>query len=287
MENQILLLQESCLQIYNETIAPELSEKDKKVLADIFMENPHNLYQYHQPIPIATWQEEGADVERLKYLTLKLCNGTNNVNKEIKNFLLQNNYIKENNGKLELTDKLTFQTPNNNNIGGCTKQDTNGNTLIIINGEFMKRSNSSLAIALGHEICHCMINKKLGQCGTSSEVEALCDIIGLSAAKGAGYDISHIPTQNNIDYNKQKQMEQLQPYKKYLESQGINIEKKVQETLDFYQPQKLNRIAEIINQKIPLSENKIERKLYQLKQKISKPQKQNLTNLFKARQHEI
>lgn len=248
-------IKDTCSQIYQNGIAQDLPALERTKSLVLIMQNPHKMYNIHQPLNEKNWADEPQASTRIKNILEKICNGTCSANRQIKDFLIKNNYIEETPQGLSLTSKLQIQTPDNHQPGGYTKQDSGGNTLIVINGAFAERSDSSVAVVLGHEITHCMINHKLKFCGTSSEIEALCDTVGMAAAKGAGYDISHITRQNNHDYDVETQARNLKPFETQLKALNIDIADKIQETLNFYQPEKLNKLAEIIDKKLIIPNN--------------------------------
>jgi hypothetical protein len=113
----------------------------------------------------------------------------------------------------------------------------------------MQKSDDYLAVLLGHEICHIMVNDKMPNTTTAPEVEALCDLVGLTAAKGAGYDVSEKVADNNQAYAPKALAE---TYKKYNSSiSEEEIEKQVNKVKEMYMPEKLNKIAEFVDKEIP------------------------------------
>jgi hypothetical protein len=179
----------------------------------------------------------------------KLCKGDFPANRQIKDFLINKGYATEHDGIVDPTAKLTLQAPDNSICGGCTKEDKNGNVLIRINQLEMQKSDDHVAVLIGHELCHLMINNKIPNAATSPEVEALCDLIGLTAAKGAGFDVSSKVSENNRAYDP-KILET--SYKTY--SPNISreeIEKALNNVTETYMPEKLNKIAEFVENKIP------------------------------------
>jgi len=112
---------------------------------------------------------------------------------------------------------------------------------------------------MGHEICHQMINDKLQRNGTSAEVEALCDIVGLVAAKGSGYDIRSKIAEDEKDFSRETQKQAFEQY--YFGQSTEFIDKKVDEHMKntintLYMPKKLKQIAEFIDKKIPITDDK-------------------------------
>lgn len=180
-----------------------------------------------------------------------MFNGKYPANREIKSFLLKHNHIKETGLEIEFQPSFILQAPNgDDSIGGYTESDKNGNILIVICPHSTQRSDSSLAVFLAHEICHQMVNQ--GLCDqlknnnespkhfTSAEVEALCDVVGLIAAKGSGYDI------------KKRNEERIKDYKQVIElsvARGENIDDIIDKLETLYMPIKLMKLAEFIDKK--------------------------------------
>lgn len=248
VENDVISI---CRDIYRQSIKGGLSEKDADYLEDVFLQTT-GVYKTHESQEITNLTNQGRNVEKLQNIIKKLCQGKHSANQEIKEFLLEKGYVTENNGQIEFSSSFILQTPDNNLPGGCTKSDKDGNVLIVINQQMAERSDSSLAVALGHEICHQMVNDKLKQNVTSAEVEAICDIVGLVAAKGAGYDIREKIKEDEKDFSRDVQK---QIYKRFYSKQSDEfIEQKVDEHMEnivntFYMPKKLKTIAEFIDDK--------------------------------------
>lgn len=255
MENDDEKLRKACRDIYHQSVEGLLSIDDTISLENTFMQTT-GVYKYHELGTISNPTNSGRNVKRLQNIIENLCNGEHPANKEIKKFMLENGYIKENNGKIEFMPSFILQTPDNGLFGGCTKLDKNGNVLIIINEQQAQREDSSLAVVLGHEICHQMINEKTQNNGTSAEVEALCDLVGLVAAKGAGYDVRNKIAEDEKDYSRDTQK---QIYEKFFSDRSPEeIEKMVDTHMEntvntFYMPKKLKRVAEFVDRKVPLS----------------------------------
>ena len=243
-----------CCDIYRKSIAGLLLKKDADYLETLFLQTTRK-YLTRESKEIKNLTNQGRNVERLQDIIRDLCQGKHPANQEIKEFLLKKRYIIENNGHIEFTPSFILQTPDNGFIGGCTKSDKNGNILIVMNQQMAERSDDSLAVALGHEICHQMIYDKLQQNVTSAEVEALCDIVGLVAAKGAGYDIRGKIAEDEKDFSRETQK---QVYEYFYSGQPAEfIEQKVDEHMEnivntFYIPKKLKQIAEFIDENIPV-----------------------------------
>ena len=243
-----------CCDIYRKSIGGLLSHEDACSLENLFMQTK-GARKYYSPQEIKDKTNQGRNVERLQNIIRNLCQGSHPANQEIKKFLLEKGYITQNNGHIEFTPSFILQTPDNNLPGAHTKSDKDGNILIVMNQQMAERSDDSLAVVLGHEICHQMINDKFQQNVTSAEVEALCDIVGLVAAKGAGYDIRGKIAEDEKDFSRETQK---QVYEYFYSGQPAEfIEQKVDEHMEnivntFYIPKKLKQIAEFIDENIPV-----------------------------------
>lgn len=252
---EIKNLRDVCRDVYHQNTAGLLSKEDSSFLENLFIQTS-GTYKFFAPQEFSNHNNSGKNVERLQSIIGNLCNGNNSANQQIRDFMLRKGYIHENNGQIEFSPAFTLQTPSNNLSGGYTKTDKDGNILIVINQHAAERSDNSLAITIGHEICHQMINDKLQKNATSAEVEALCDLVGLTAAKGAGYDISGKIAENERDYSRETQKK---AYLQYFPDQSIGvIEKMVDEHMEktvnsLYMPEKLKQITEFIDTKIPTS----------------------------------
>ena len=243
-----------CRDIYRQNIGGLLSQEDACYLENLFMQTK-GAPKYNSPQEIKDKRNQGRNVERLQNIIRDLCQGEHPANKQIKEFLLEKGYATENNGQIEFTSSFILQTPDNGLIGGHTKSDKDGNILIVINQQMAERSDNSLAVVLGHEICHQMIYDKLQKNATSSEVEALCDIVGLTAAKGAGYDIHEKIAEDEKDFSRETQKQAFEHV--YSDQPAEFIEQKVNEHMEnivngIYMPDKLKKIAEFIDEKIPV-----------------------------------
>lgn len=243
-----------CHDIYRQSVAELLSKEDENYLENLFMQTT-GKYPTYEPQDVINPINQGRNVERLQNIIRELCYGEYPANKQIKEFLLNKGYITENNGQIEFASSFILQTPDNGLTGGCTKSDKDGNVLIVINQQMVDRRDDSLAVALGHEICHQMINDKLQKIATSSEVEALCDIVGLVAAKGAGYNIREKIAEDEKDFSRETQKQAFGHF--YSDQPAEIIEQKVDEHMEnivntFYMPKKLKQIAEFIDEKIPV-----------------------------------
>ena len=242
-----------CRDIYRQSVAELLSNEDENYLENLFMQTT-GKYTTYKPQDFINPINQGRNVKRLQNIIRELCCGEYPANKQIKEFLLNKGYITENNGQIEFASSFILQTPDNGLIGAHTKSDKDGNVLIVINQQLAERSDDSLAVTLGHEICHQMINDKLQQNATSSEIEALCDIVGLVAAKGAGYGIRGKIAEDEKDFSRETQ-EQLFKLV-YPDLPEKIIKQKVDEHMkninELYMPEKLKQIAEFIDEKIPV-----------------------------------
>ena len=243
-----------CRDIYRQSIGGLLSKEDACYLENLFMQTK-GAPKYNSPQEIKDKRNQGRNVERLQNIIRDLCQGEHPANKQIKEFLLEKGYATENNGQIEFTSSFILQTPDNGLIGGHTKSDKDGNILIVINQQMTERSDDSLAVVLGHEICHQMINDKLQKNATSSEIEALCDIVGLIAAKGCGYDIHGKIAEDEKDFSRETQKQAFEHF--YSDQPAEFIEQKVNEHMEnivngIYMPDKLKKIAEFIDEKIPV-----------------------------------
>lgn len=243
-----------CHDIYQQSVAGLLSKEEEKYLEDAFMQTT-DKYPISKPQEITNPINQGRNIEKLQNIIRNLCQGEHPANKQIKEFLLNKGHITETHGQIEFTPSFILQTPDNGLPGGCTKSDKDGNILIIINQQMAERSDGSLAVVLGHEICHQMINDKLQQSVTSAEIEALCDIVGLVAAKGAGYDIREKIAEDEKDFSRETQKQTFEHF--YSGQPAEIIEQKIDEHMEnivntFYMPKKLKQIAEFIDEKIPV-----------------------------------
>jgi len=264
-----------CRDIYHSSIGGILSKEDTGSLENMFMQTTV-AYKGHEPQEISNQTNFGKNVERLQNIIRNLWKGKYPANQEIKSFLLEKGYITENNGQIEFSPSFILQTPDNGLTGGYTKSDKDGNILIVINQQLAQRSDSSLAVALGHEICHQMINDKLSKNETSAEIEALCDIVGLVASKGAGYDIRSKIAEDEKDFSRETQKKIYECY--YPDKSPEAIEKMVDEHMKnivdaFYMPKKLKQIAEFVDTKIPINngikqQNIISEKLRDVRAKL-------------------
>ena len=242
-----------CHDIYHKNIDGLLSKEDASSLENMFMQTT-GAYNYFEPQEISNPINQGRNVEKLQNIIRNLCKGKYPANQQIKEFLQEKGHIKENNGQIEFSPSFILQTPDNGLTGGHTKSDKDGNILIVINQQLAERSDNSLAVVMGHEICHQMINDKLQRNGTSAEVEALCDIVGLVAAKGSGYNIRNKIAEDEKDF-----------------SQVAGHMEKIINTL--YMPKKLKQIAEFIDDKIPITNNNrhkniVTEKLHSVREKL-------------------
>ena len=243
-----------CRDIYRQSVAELLSKEDENYLEDVFMQTT-GKYPTYETQDFINPINQGRNVERLQNIIRDLCQGEYPANKQIKEFLLNKGYITENNGQIEFASSFILQTPDNGLPGGYTKPDKDGNILIVINQQFAERSDDSLSVALGHEICHQMINDKLQKIASSSEIEALCDIVGLVAAKGAGYNIREKITEDEKDFSRETQKQAFEHF--YSDQSAEIIEQKVDEHMEnivngFFMPKKLKQIAEFIDENIPM-----------------------------------
>ena len=264
-----------CRYIYYSSIGGLLSKEDTSSLENMFMQTT-GAYSGHEPQEISNPTNQGRNVERLQNIIRNLCKGKYPANQEIKSFLLEKGYATENNGQIEFSPLFILQTPDNGLTGGHTKSDKDGNILIVINQQLAQRSDSSLAVALGHEICHQMINDKLSKNETSAEIEALCDIVGLVASKGAGYDIRSKIAEDEKDFSRETQKKVFEQY--YSGQPTEFIDKKVDEHMKntvntLYMPKKLKQIAELVDTKIPINngikqQNIISEKLRDVREKL-------------------
>lgn len=243
-----------CRDIYRQSVAELLSKEDENYLKGVFMQTT-GKYPTYEPQDFINPINQGRNVKRLQNIIRKLCYEEYPANKQIKEFLLNKGYITENNGQIEFASSFILQTPDNGLIGAYTKSDKDGNVLIVINQQLAERSDDSLAVVLGHEICHQMINDKLQQNATSSEVEALCDIVGLVAAKGAGYNIREKIAEDEKDFSRETQKQAFEHF--YSGQPAEIIDQKVDEHMkninELYMPEKLKHIAEFIDEKIPVA----------------------------------
>ena len=265
-------LRNACREVYRQSVDGLLSEEDKSVLEGLFMQSS-GKYKFFGLQEISDCGSSGRNVEKLQKIIGNLCRGGNSANRQIKDFMLEKGYVRENDGVIEFSSTFGLQTPDNGLPGGCTKSDKNGNVLIIINQQAAERSDDSLAVVLGHEICHQMINDKMQGNGTSAEVEALCDLVGLTAAKGAGYDISGRIAENEKDYSRETQKEVLLQYCREQPMEVIDkiVDEHMENIVDaFYMPEKLNKIAGFIDTKVPSCKSRVQTCLESVKNKLAK-----------------
>ena len=264
-----------CHDIYHKNIAGLLSEEDKSNLENMFMQTT-GVYNQYEPQTISNPTTYGKNVEKIQNVISTLCQGKHPANRQIKQFMLEKGYALEKDGRIELTPAFILQTPDNGSIGGYTKSDKEGNVLIVISQQQAERSDGSLAVVMGHEICHQMINDKLRKNTTSAEVEALCDLVGLVAAKGAGYDIRDKIAEDKKDYSRETQKEALMPHISERSPDDIEeiVDKHMSEKVNaLYMPEKLNKIAEFIDAKVPINndtkqQNAISEKLRIVREKL-------------------
>ena len=275
-------LKKACQKIYYQIVKGLLSKDDTILLENTFMQTT-GKYNYMEAGENLATISKGENVAKLQGIIENLCNGEYLANKEIKKFMLEKGYIKENDGKIEFLPSFILQTPKNNLPGACTKLDKNGNILIIVHEQQAKRSDGSLAVALGHEICHQMINKETQNNGTSAEVEALCDIVGLIAAKGAGYDIKNKILEDEKDYSRETQKKAIEYFCPNMSAKEIEakVDEHMEKTVNtFYMPEKLIKIAKFVDEKVPLSiKMKRKRKVKEIKKRII-AKKSQPTNLL-------
>lgn len=180
-------IRKACATVYAEGIEPVLKNKDAGLKEKIFVENGDYREQRAGSDVLKPQQNENS--RKMSYMLQKLCYGKNASNRYLKDFLLKQGYAKENDGRVDLTDKLQFSASQDSLPGSYTKYGKNG-IMIHLNGDAFAHGDEVLAVTLGHEITHIMVNEKMGKTGTSTETEALCDTMGIAAAKGADYDIS-------------------------------------------------------------------------------------------------
>jgi hypothetical protein len=236
-------IRQACRDIYHASVAGLMSEKDEKDLESLFMQTT-GKYKMHGPQSLEN-EELGNSDPRLKNIVNELCKGDFPANQQIKAFLLEKGYATENNGNIELTEKLTLQsakTPATNAKTGDT-----GKALIKIGSITLEKGDNYIYWTLGHELCHLMVNDKMPNATTAPEVEALCNIVGQVAAKGAGYDPL---TDKNKNPDFESQFRQHFPDASDEEiTQKVKRQKEIYSQM--YMPGKLLKIDKFIAEKIP------------------------------------
>ena len=258
-DNRNLFLRIICREIYRQCSNGLFSKSDSESLEDLFMQST-NVYRYYEPQKIDNPISLGKNIAKIQNIIKKLCNGKYSANQEIKNFLLRKGYIHEDEGDIKFSPSFILQTPNNNLSGGYTKMDDNGRLLIVVNQQSVEGSEDSLAIMLGHEICHQMINDRIKKNVTSSEVEALCDIVGMIAAKGSGYTVQQKIAEDERNYTKEEQRKMFQRHYPGYSSDDIEkmLDKHMKETIEtLYIPSKLKQIAQFVDANVPIIQNNI------------------------------
>ena len=259
-------LRSICRYIYHQCSSGLFSKSDSDTLEDLFMQTT-GAYRYYELQKIDNPVSSGENVEKIQNIIKKLCEGEYSANQEIKSFLLRKRYITEDNGDIKFSSSFILQTPSNNLLGGYTKMEDNGNLLIVINQQSVEGSEDSLAIMLGHEICHQIINERIKKNITSSEVEALCDIVGMIAAKGSGYTVQQKIAEDERNYSREEQKKMFSRYYPDCSSDDIEklVDKHMMEVIEkFYVPSKLKQIAEFVDDKVPTVQNKIPNPIHSL-----------------------